>query len=264
MIILTEKKFAFLHIPKCGGSTIQKWLRQHLTSDGAFYGKIEHPQIGTVYREHLTLQQLAAHYPDVLETLRASDTFAILRDPLKRFVSALGQYVNEMHGGNITLMSPGDVNTLAGDILDQLETLDGAFRFELTHFIPQADFIELEGVRVARELRPLQQMEATFAELSTRLDIPPPQVVRQNVRKEFRVKALAPILRRLDQLARRVLPRKLATRLNALASGVFQRPKSAQSAPLLDAETARRIRAFYRRDFELLQEISETEKAKLA
>ena len=255
MIILNQKKFAFLHIPKCGGSTLQKWLRQHFTSDADFYGKIEHPKIGTVYREHLTLQQLKRHYPEALADIRNNETYAIIRDPLSRFESALGQYVNEMRGGNITLMSRTEIIALAQDILNQLQEADGEFRFELTHFQPQTAFVELEGERMANQLRALSAMDATIAELSAKLGIAPPEVTRQNVRKEFRVKAMAPLLRRLDRGARAILPSKLARNLNQLAATIFQKPKSTEYSAILDMDIQNQITELYQRDFELFQEV---------
>lgn len=257
MIILNQKKFAFLHIPKCGGSTLQKWLRLRFTTSANFYGKTEHPEIGTVYREHLTLRQLKQHYPDALADLRANDTYAIIRDPLSRFESALGQYVNEMRGGNITLMAPEDITALAQDILDQLRQLNGGFRFELTHFQPQAAFIELEGERIVTHLRDLTAMDATIAELSAQLDVAPPEVTRQNERKEFRFRPIAPLLRGLDRIARAILPAKLAGGLNALGGAIFQKPKSAKPSPALDADIQRQIAEFYQRDFELFREVSQ-------
>lgn len=258
MIVIDEKKLAFLHIPKCGGTTIQKWLRQHFAQSPEFYGKRDHPGVGVVYPEHFTLAQLAAFYPELLDTLKSYDTFVLLRDPIKRFESALGQFANEFRGANISLMTPTQIDALAQDILAQLEALDRGFDFELIHFTPQAAYVEYGSERVARHLRRMSSMQDTLQELSQRLGIPLPEKETRNVRKEFRIRSIAPLLRRLDRLAKSVLPAKLAMSLNEAASRVLQRPMDKARPSALQPATIARIRKIYRRDFELLEEVEKT------
>jgi hypothetical protein len=63
MIVSSKHDFAFVHIPKCAGSTIRHPLRDKDDFGGRFYRSIEVPGLGLVNANHLPLNILQEHFP---------------------------------------------------------------------------------------------------------------------------------------------------------------------------------------------------------
>ena len=65
-VIADDLRFAFLHIPKTGGTTFGQQLAEQVAHDARFYEGIERDEVlGDFYRDHLTMPVYAKRYPDV-------------------------------------------------------------------------------------------------------------------------------------------------------------------------------------------------------
>lgn len=91
-IVSNEKGFAFVHVPKTGGTSFGRQIASQTAHDPEFYeGILKDPELGAFYRDHLTLPMYAKHYPQTLQKLRDYTAYAIIRDPYARFKSAFAQ-----------------------------------------------------------------------------------------------------------------------------------------------------------------------------
>src|SRR5215468_7000541 len=106
MIICDDRQFAFVHIPKCAGTSIRRALRQADTTGEAFFRIADHPVMGLVHLAHLTLADLAEHYPDTLAQIARYRSMAIVRDPVERFYSAVFQRLREFKEVPQSAISP--------------------------------------------------------------------------------------------------------------------------------------------------------------
>ena len=94
MIISDTQKFIFLHIPKCGGTTIRKSLINFDTRNNYFWmfdylpgAESESPKL-QVDKAHMTLAIFKQLYPRDFELLNDYTVFAFSRNPIKRLISS--------------------------------------------------------------------------------------------------------------------------------------------------------------------------------
>ena len=98
MIISDRHRFAFVHIPKCAGTSVRKALRPIDARDSIFDGMGTHPHMGMVNYAHFTLDDLSCHFPDQYRKVAEYRSVAIVRDPVDRFFSAIFQRLREFKG----------------------------------------------------------------------------------------------------------------------------------------------------------------------
>ena len=131
-IIKTEKKLVlYCHIPKCGGTTVTKYL----TSAGYPMGFVNTSFKG----EALKWSKTSPQHIDLmsLETLNMmnliDESFAVVRHPMERFVSAF-QYNKK--NGRIPFWMP------LQQFLNKLARADDEWHFKLdNHFRPMSQFV---------------------------------------------------------------------------------------------------------------------------
>src|ERR1700756_1678559 len=95
MIINDPHEVVFVHVPKCGGTSIRLQLAEMDSYKGAFQYKGEHPDLGKIHYAHIPLQFLSAAFPDAFDKVSRYKSFALLRDPFDRFASATFQRLEE-------------------------------------------------------------------------------------------------------------------------------------------------------------------------
>jgi len=140
----TRGRVLFIHIPKTGGSSIEKWLQEA----GFKLDKINH-WAGDV-NQHATR--------DVYEQWGEFDyKFAVVRHPLTRFVSTLG----------FRTIHAVDADNTAQSILSQYQRRPEAVTHWKSHLTPQVNYIS-DGVEVFRF------EDDFFTDVSKALEIPGP------------------------------------------------------------------------------------------
>ena len=103
MIVSDTYEFAFVHIPKCAGTTVRAVLERYDETPGPqALGLEPHPThenifdlpgVGYVDFHHLPLQALALAMPEQLDKLRRYDAVTIVREPHDRLVSAFAEHM---------------------------------------------------------------------------------------------------------------------------------------------------------------------------
>lgn len=164
----------FIHIPKNGGQSVRNALMsstrlsyEPLAQDlGITPGEAEqvlekgfdHETLGPVHPAHLTLQVMKDHFPSSWEVFSRSKSFALLRDPRDRFLSALLQRLGEFK--DAANLRPDDPR-VGDEALHVIEHLSSGksnhLLLEFIHFTRQTDFIELEGQQIVTKVFRLDQ-----------------------------------------------------------------------------------------------------------
>lgn len=150
-----ENGFVFIHIPKCAGNAV----------------------IGSLYGEkgtgHATVMQYVKADPS---RFNSSFKFAVVREPLSRFVSAF-QYLKKGGMGGYDIEFSNKYLKDISNVDEFIERIysDASYRrkvFSWTHFIPQKDFLLYDGVIAVDMCIQQEHLESEFGLLAERLGRP--------------------------------------------------------------------------------------------
>lgn len=168
MIIDDEHRMVFVHIPKCGGTSVKRNLGEFDSSRGGFRRKSDHPTLGTIHLSHIPLRFLKVFYFEEFEKVAAYQAFALTRDPLDRFASATFQRLMEFRGiPRMSITSEMAVKE-ARAVTEWLNDRDEFCDLEYIHFSRQIDYVELDGRRIVENVFALENI-AGLAEAMERL-----------------------------------------------------------------------------------------------
>ena len=254
MIICDDRDFAFVHIPKCAGTSVRRALRQIDTTGEAFFRIDDHPAMGRVHLAHLTLAELAAYYPETLEKIARYRSMAIVRDPVERFYSAIFQRLREFKEIAQSAIDADTIEAESEKVIAHLEGASGHLDLEHVHFNRQSDFIELHGERAVRDIFPVTDMQSVARHIRglTGVDIGQD---RRNRTTQLRLSALRPMQRMLrDPYARLVSPERRARIRERMARAGFYTDVPKQRFIQPGGRIERFIRDYYARDFEIVEQ----------
>jgi hypothetical protein len=174
MIIDDKHKVAFIHIPKCGGTSIAVQLSGLDSYDGYFRRNGEHPQLGRAPYMHIPLFYLKQEFPDVFEKVAAYRSFALIREPYERFASATFQRLAEYDGVSLTPRSQITVEAAISEgrkVAEWLSGRDSFWSMDYIHFTRQADYVFLGGEQVVHNVFPMEDMSAMTSCIESHCDI---------------------------------------------------------------------------------------------
>lgn len=244
MILNDNLRFAYIHIPKCGGTTIKHSIPQvtkTLLDNG--HGELS---------GHLPLCFLKKERPDIFSKIVAYRSFAHVREPVSRFRSSLFQYNRLNLKLSSTELSDKKLLAIAHDICQELPQQELPFSAQYEHFTPQIHYIETDGGRVVQNL----SVTGDFTDLDRFLienglnSVNSPQNVSVTPRKGwFKLAA-----RGASPIARKLL--KWRTRNHIweflVKRGLYRTVTNQRVDFLLkDKDLIDFIQSFYARDFEL-------------
>ncbi|MBW8639632.1 sulfotransferase family protein [Hoeflea sp. WL0058] len=163
MIISDTYGFAFVHIPKCGGSTVKHVISSYNETDLPIVGIHEHPALGRLDYAHIPLEVLREHFAKEFSKIEQYKAFALVRDPRERFFSALSQNQRMFSGTDITTMASRDVIRQCEKVCNYLQTLNGFCDPERIHFEKQSRYLDLDDKRVVDVVLPLHRLDLLVA-----------------------------------------------------------------------------------------------------
>lgn len=218
MMLNDRLRLAFIHIPKSAGSTVMtalKPLNDLPAPDKIFL----HPRRGPISGYHLPLDVLRDHFPDIFARLADYDSYALVRDPRARFVSAFLQHLAEFQ--NLRLEARTDLRAPLADVIRQLQA--GAHHAALVHFQRQCDFIDLEGRRVIRNLYAVEDLPRMAQDMMRRHGVRIDGHAHVNRRRLHSAIAGDRMLR-LARRARQALPAGLGEQIHRAWRAMAPRP----------------------------------------
>ena len=230
MIISPKHRFVFVHIPKCAGTSVRTQLVKCDPNHIALGDTGDHPVLGRIDYGHIPLHQLSAHFVEYRDYIREFDTFAVVRDPLARFGSALRQMLWQYHQQPMTLIPADELRATALRMLDEIEGQIAAPERQYIFFARQSDFIFENGVQCVDHLIPLDLVADFIGHMSRRTGTSMETGTRSNQNVELRYKGLGGLAYRVNGALRRVLPLDLHARIKDTALRVLSAKTSAAEA----------------------------------
>ncbi len=254
MILNHTFQFAFVHIPKCAGSSVKEQLRPLDEADGRYERAQPHPEYGRVHRAHLPLWLHAELYPDDFAALQTYTTYAVLRDPFARFGSALAQRLEQFFKIDPFALSESELRREIDTVVTFLQENPKSPQLEFCHFLPQVDFVDYADQRFVTELYRLQDVPVLMADIGARTGHSFLDHARANQKHNFKSPAIKSLAMRANALAKSVLPASAHAALkNRVADTLTQSGKGQVWSDVLASQMVQDfVQTYYRADIDLL------------
>jgi hypothetical protein len=224
VIVCEEYGFCFLHIPKCGGSTVREQIASLDSFGGEFGGfhGITHAiSDGPQQKAHLPIREIEFHFPEVYERIVPLEKFAIVRDPHQRFLSAFSQRAREVHGRFVGEMSNRAIQEDFAVIRAHLHERPDLPSFPFRHFVRQVAFTHHEGRPFVDHVVPLERIGELIDHLSIRTGQPLVREFHSNKTITFRHPSTKTSLVSLKDLVKRYAPLPVYNRLKEAGLKLF-------------------------------------------
>jgi hypothetical protein len=251
MIIDDNHRVVFVHIPKCGGTSVARQFGQ-LDTSRLFRRKGEHDRLGLIHYAHIPLYYLRDHYPDEFAKVAAYDSFALLRDPHARFASATFQRIEEFGGVPRIQITGKRALAEARQVIHWLKQRDRFCDLEYIHFSRQCDYIFLDGEQIVRNIYTIEDMQIFGEDLGriTLLNFDADR--RENANFASPYSGVFALLHGLKPIYSRLTSWALRERiLLLLQSWNLQKPTSMYEAFRRDPEISDFVESYYAEDFAL-------------
>ena len=129
---------------------------------------------GVIDITHMTLKCLHEERSDLFNIVRDYKSFAIWRDPVSRFHSAMAQFIRNYSSLDYFCLSKREYEELCCKKLDYIEekiNTKGSFDYKNIHFTPQIEFIYFRGEKVINEVFVLKDINSLLKSLEDRMNI---------------------------------------------------------------------------------------------
>ncbi|WP_293882175.1 sulfotransferase family 2 domain-containing protein [Sphingomonas sp.] len=253
MIISDQHRFAFVHIPKCAGTSVRKALRPIDETIGTFDHIAEHPQMGLIHYSHITLPDLALFFPDHFNKVQSFRSLAIVRDPVDRFFSAIFQRLREFKKFDQSQITAPIISQEAAQVIQHLQASRERLDLEYVHFNRQSDYVFNAGERIVDQVIALDRLDdaARYIETCTGIRLAPQG--RENRTADLRFQSLKPIVRALRAPYVALVPHAKRERLRRglIRVGIYgdvEKQQFVKPGSTLDTF----LHDYYRQDFELV------------
>jgi hypothetical protein len=122
-----------------------------------------HAELGRIHTKHLPLAVLRAHFPTLWHSFEQSRSFAMLRDPRDRFISAVFQRLREMKGKGAADLDDAIITQEAESACEWLEQHEEVHELDYIHFSRQADFLLLDGKQIVERCFAIENFDDAAA-----------------------------------------------------------------------------------------------------
>ena len=255
MIISDRHKFVFVHIPKCAGSSV-KAANKQIDNRFAFRTIEEHETLGTLHVTHLPLWCLREYFPEDFKSVVDYTSFAVTRDPMDRFGSAVMQRCREFLDFASADITPAVLVSTAKDVIEHWTKNPKSVDHQFVHFTPQSQYIRLDGETIVDHV----DLPGQFTHLNRFLAAnglsPISEAARKNASVEPRSGVLRAVLQPIRPIYRAVLPTDFKKNLwlKLIDRGIYG-PIEDGYAPLReDKGISAFVNDFYAEDFEIFEQ----------
>jgi hypothetical protein len=230
MIIFQKHRFVFVHVPKCAGMAVRDQLST-LDGDKVVLGNPGlHETLGPIDYGHIPLWKLREHFPERYRCVVDYRAYALVRNPLDRFGSALRQTIWSYEKRPMTLIPPDELRARTLQILDEVaaELDDPSPR--LIFFARQRDFVFDGDKRIVDRVYPVETLAAFFEDIRalTGVRLDPEHRSNQNV--DLRFKAIGRLAYNVNDILYRALPKRAHHAIKSVALRTLARKGSAARA----------------------------------
>lgn len=255
MITCPEAGFAFMHIPKNGGSSLRDQIQPFDCFGGQFSGWKSHPVLGRFDSAHVPLFWLSRYWPDEYHQVSNLDVFAVSRDPYARFASAMAQRIRQHHKRNPDEMPVADIRADIEKVIDHLSPDREFPDYEFVHFCRQTDFTHLDGQQIALNIYGIGKLPLLIGELGKRLNLNLINDAHVNRTVTFKHGWMKKSLIKAKNFSKSKLPFSVYTRLREAGMTMFTTQGVSNLTSLVndDRDVRRFIEARFAADFDLYE-----------
>lgn len=272
MLICQGRQIAFVQIPKNGSKSIKRaltlsfgldhaptaqdlgWTEQQFEAAYAAGSQDYLPAFGKNNLDHLPLSVCAQHLPATFAAFCDASSFALIRDPRRRFISALLQRMVQF-GGLKDLQA--DDPAVRDEAEHVCQWLDGRATFvdmAYIHFARQIDYVDLEGVRIVDAIFPIGRTDLAeeWVAATTNGNFRVAQEHKRRAPKSW-ARPIVPLVR---YLARKLVSRRLRRIAYPFWRGsrLFEDAAGRYDSLFLGERVERFIERYYAADFLLYEE----------
>lgn len=195
MIISDRFRFVFVHIPKCGGTSVRVALSR-FDDRNSYYSLCalrKNKDIGLLDYAHIPLKLLESYFKDDFECVRKYSGFAVFRDPYARFPSSLAQRLMMFKGRKLELLSRGEVKREIDEVIKYITHESPNVPIinpEFIHFSRQIDYVEVDGNRIIERIYPIERLRDLFLDIESITGTEIDKTSRIGERLTYKVKGL--------------------------------------------------------------------------
>lgn len=176
MIISDDKKFVFVHIPKCAGTSVRSFLQSWDQAEGKFTARIDnHSELGTIDYVHIPLFVLREHFPTEYEKVSRYFSISVVRDPFRRFPSSFSQHLKKITNGRTKDISHKEVRKTVDSVIDTLRSFDDEAKvylpYRFIHFQRQIDYVFDQGEQLITKLYDISEVDELLEDLDQKVGI---------------------------------------------------------------------------------------------
>lgn len=166
---------------------------------------------------HLTLADVARYFPAEIDRIRRFESFALVREPHGRLISAFAQRLKQVERISLQELGESEVRAAFDRVMAMLDESFAKSRTlppELVHFQPQWDYVALDGRELIGNIYRVQDIDAMFAQIGDRFashgeTAPEAPGGRINTTQSHRFEALRAIVSRggaLSEMVKQAIP----------------------------------------------------------
>lgn len=262
MIICDDKRFVFIHIPKCAGTSLRRQLEPYDSRGGRFEYRQPHPILGETDYGHIPLRILAEFFPEEYAAVCNYCAWAVMREPRQRFRSALSQHVRRVRRCEIHELTREETVECAMRAIEKLTDGNSRVDPDFIHFEPQSNYIEHDGERRVENIFPLAALGEFCEAFKARYDIELHHEIAFNRTTSYRFAAFRPAVSRIAIALQKALPAHHYKSLQKISRAVLSRPAASPGDDWLESdEITSFVKAYYRRDIELYNALTSQDMA---
>lgn len=257
MILSDRYRFLFIHIPKCAGTSVRNAVLPYHDADARFLKAVEtHPELGPIDFRHLPLTLLRRLDPEAFAKLESYESYALIRDPYRRFRSAMAQRAKMYLGTEMAQLGTSELRDEICRVIDHLQSEPPVLAPEFIHFSRQSDFVQADGRRMVGNLFPVERLDLLGQALGRRIGAGRLEVGHVNQTTVFRHPVLKHLALASSAVAKRALPASAHRALRRSARRVLMKPTRSADVPVFDEGFVREFVArHYAEDIALHREV---------
>lgn len=145
MIISNKLSLAFIHIPKCAGTSVRKAILQADENAVSYWGVNNHPTLGDIDYAHVPLKHVEELLGSQFIDFENSQKFAFIRDPFDRFPSSAAEYFKNVKRVQIGELSDKQRIDHLLEVMNILSSEEDPMDPTYIHFRRQADYLYLDN-----------------------------------------------------------------------------------------------------------------------
>lgn len=212
MIINDRFRFVFVHIPKCGGTSVRNALSRFDDRNSFYFLRAlsDHKEIGRLDYAHIPLKLLESYFKDDFECVKKYSGFAVFRDPYARFPSSLAQRLMMFKGQKLELLSRGEVKREIDEVIKYI-THESPYvpitNPEFIHFSRQIDYVEIDGNRLIERIYPIEHIDDLLSDIESITGVRINKTARIGERLTYKIKGLETVADLVQRSLISILPR---------------------------------------------------------